>query len=557
MVLGCFANLVADTEHLAVQMESVIPLLLSCIQHPQVEISSMALLALTNITVDEKMSGVSMDGGVLDILVRKLASPDPAEITQLAGALTAFLADENFATTFFEQKNGFESIFGLLDQQLNPDIDEDADEEDIEDAREDANSVVKALVGVLLERAESGESGRAHFLKNGNAIHRLISYTVTKDDAAHGWSVLPEEASKVIAYLSLSSEINRNVLFPEARVFLEWLNTSRTSGTEERRMSAGMILGNLAEDEATASKLIDLGVSSALCRELFRGLDMNSGSTQEESSSVVEAAQNSEREGKEMRIKHLCCAGLKNLAIHPDHKVALIKLGIIPSLVALLKQRNQVVAHAALTLLKSLLISDAALEPFLAADSGATSILELTSTDEENKKDDHLLYESSRVIGMLSVRHPEIFAPYMVEPSDEFAEQLNTIDGKKRISPFTAIGNLLNSKFAILQKEGATVLASLAKDHPNSVLPISKVPGLLERTLHLIKFHYLKEKDEESVVPEEGIDTFTPLATLLATLIPRLRPEDRTRVREAASWLEQALELNPNDNLLLAAKSQL
>lgn len=548
MGLGCLANLVAETEHLAVQMEGLIPLLVSCSSHP--ELSGMALLALTNIAVDEKMVATALNAGAMDLMVKKLASPDSDDVSYLCGALNAMVADNTFADTFFDHKDGFELLFRLLDAQLHPEIDADADEEDIQDARDDSNAVVKSVIAILQDLASETEEGRRRFLKNGQAIPRLISYTLVKDDSATSWSNLPEEASKVVAYLSLDSEINRVVLFPEAQVFLQWLDTSRTIGTEERRMSAGMILGNLAEDEKSASKLIEMGVSTSLCRELFRGLDLNSGTTHEESANIAEAAQNSERDGKEMRIKHLCCAGLKNLAIHPDHKSALIKMGILPSLVALLKQRNQVVAHAALGLVKSLLISEEALEPYLVADPGAATIMELTNTDEENKKDDHLLYESSRVIGMLAVRHPKVFEAYMPEPTAEVAEQLSKIDGKKYLSPFTAIANLVHSKFGILQREGTTVIVAALELFPNSHLPISKVPGLIERALELLKAPFLGETDTDTVFPKEGLDTASPLALLVKLLLTSsneiARAEASAKAKTAAAeWIEKAVQANP------------
>lgn len=544
MGLGCIANLVADTEHLGLRMLHLIPTFVQCSAHPQPEISSMALLALTNILIDESAVASALNAGAMDIFIKKLRSPDPNDITHLCGALSALISDKTFATIFIKQHDGLAILINLLGQQTRIDIDMDSDEDDIDEARDDANATVKAVIGVLHDLAESGDEGRAYFLTEDR---RILTYFLDLFSGKNipSWSILPEESSKVLAYLSLSSDINRQVLFDQAPILKQCLSDPKTVGTAERRMSAAMILGNLAEDEPTATKLIAMGVNVALCDELFRGLDLTSGTTHEESANIAEAAQNSEKEGKEMRIKHLCCKGLKNLAIHPDHKVALINHGIIASLVALLKQRNQVVADAALGLLKSLLISEAAVEPFLAADPGASTILELTSTDEENKKDDHLLYESSRLVSMLAIRHPTLFEAYMPEPSAETAQQLSKIDGKRFLSPFTAIANLLHSKFAILQNEGATVLAALIQKFPNSTLPIAKVPGLVERIVLLLKPKATGQPLEETIVPQEGLDTSAQLAQLLKLLLdsdnPFVRNEVSSKVKEAPEGVKELL----------------
>lgn len=558
MGLGCIANLVANTDHLILQMAHLIPSFVQCSAHPQPEISSMALLALTNVLSDEQAVASAINAGAMDVMIKKLRSPDPNDISQLCEALGALVSDNTFASIFIKEHKGLSILIDLLAQQVKLDIDADADELDLEEARDDANATVKAVIGVLHGIAESGDEGRGYFLTEDRKILNYL-LALFSGEGIPSWSNLPEESSKVLAYLSLSTDINRQVLFEQAHLLKKCLSDHKTEGTAERRMSAAMILGNLAEDEATASKLIAMGVNSALCDELFRGLDMNSGSTHEESANIAEAAQNSEKEGKEMRIKHLCCKGLKNLAIHPDHKVALIKHGIIASLVALLKQRNQVVADAALGLLKSLLISEASIEPFLAADPGASTILELTSTDEENKKDDHLLYESSRTVSMLAIRHPTLFEAYMPEPSAEAAQQLSKIDGKRFLSPFTAIANLLHSKFAILQNEGATVLAAMLQKFPNSALPISKVPGLIERVILLLKPKATGQPLEETIVPQEGLDTSAQLSQLLKLLLDSnnefVRSVVSSKVKEAPEGVKELLISKPETGLTELAAS--
>lgn len=551
MAVGCLANLISDNEQLAEKMEPLLPVLLGCCARQETEISALALLAVLNSLVNDSMTHAALNLGAMQILREKMTNPDSGDISAALNLLEHFLCTETVAAEFLMSNKGFDLIFSVIDRFFTPEIEDENDEEEVEDAREISNSVIKSALALLDSLAEKSDTYRKFFLDSPGVIQRLFTYTRNQENAS--WCKLAEESSKVLAFLSLSSEVNRKVLFAEVPVFLEWLGSKSADGTQERRMSAAMALGNLAEDEKTATQLIEAGARTALCAELARDLDLATGTTHEESANVVEAAQNSERSGKEMRIKQLCCGSLKNLAIQPDHKLGLIQSGAIPYLVALLKQQNQITAHAAIVLLKSLFLSEASIEPYFQADPGAAALIELTSTDEENKRDNHVLFESSRAIAVLSVRAPEFIAPYIPE-SAEAVEQLSKIDGKRFLSPFTAMSNLLSSQYGLLRAEGAAALASVFQKHPNSALPIVKAPELLKKLATLIEVELTPPTEENAplhCLPQPGApDPLPPLALLFSLLLTSTNEEVRalTKVEaaEMSKWIPNILPEKAN-----------
>ena len=286
MVLGCIANLVSNTEHLAVMMAKSLKVLSDCMLHPQPDIAAMATLALGNCLVNEEMKIEALKADALGRLIAKLENFQSADISNVFSALSVFCDTKPVADRVFNENNAFKLIFDFVDFYMHPEIDDEDEREDIED---EANSNIKAALELLHDMAQIDDSYRLFFLSHSGVIDKLLSYT----EFSSSWCKVAEEASKILSYLSLSAEINKKVLFSKIDVFKHWLNAPEAIGTEERRLSGAMILGNLAEDEESAGKLIDAGAAEVLIRELGRGLDLASGSTHAESSNMVEAAQNS------------------------------------------------------------------------------------------------------------------------------------------------------------------------------------------------------------------------------------------------------------------------
>ena len=523
MVLGCIGNLVSNTEHLAVAMQKALPVLSDCMMHPQVEISSMAVLAVSNMMVNEEMKILALKADVYSRLLAKLQNPDPNDICNVLTAISVFCETKPIADRFFNENMGFDLLFAVATENSQPDP---SDEDEVEDS----NAVIKATLGVLHDLAQINDDYRDIFLKHSGSIKTLFNFTKSRN------LVLAEESSKVLAYLSLSTELNRNMLFEQVPIYLSWI---KRSDSAELRLSAAMILGNLAEDETTASKLIESGAASAMIQELSRGL-LELQST--ESASMVEAAQNSEKEGKEMRIKHLCASGLKNLSIHPEHKLILLSQGIMSHLVALLQQRNEIVMHAALLLIKSLLVAGTpAVSAYLKSDPQAHILLSLTTKDEDNKKADHVFFEASRTIGVLlrSAEHEtaaallSTYSPLGDAPTNASGEVI-VIDGKKYLSPYTALSNLIFSRFTVLQNEGAAVLGSLAMRDASTLLALVRIPDFVSHLRALLKRDILKIKDEELVRPSDNDqDTFPALSTLLMLILTSTDSEIQGRVHDA------------------------
>jgi hypothetical protein len=513
MVLGCIGNLVSGTEHLAVAMQKTLPVLSDCILHPQPDISSMAILALSNMMANEELKILALKADVYRRLLEKMLDHDPSTICNVLTAMNVFCETKPIADRFFNENNGFGVLFNIAKQYENPEVE---DEDEREDVEEEAHTIIKATLNVLHELAQIDDEYRALFLSHPESIAQLFAFAKSRN------VVFAEESSKVIAYLSLSADINRTKLFEQVPVFLQWI---KRGDSAELRLSAAMILGNLAEDESTASKLIDSGAASAMIAELSRGLAELQTT---ESASMVEAAQNSEKEGKEMRIKHLCASGLKNLAIHPDHKIILLKQGVLSSLIALLQQRNEIVMHAALLLIKSLFLAGTpAISEFLCLDPQARTLLSLTTKDEENKKQDHVFFEASRAIGVLlrqmdSDTLSQFLSNYTPLPDGATGPNGEPviIDGKKFLSPYTAISNLIFSKFTVLQAEGGAIAALLIDNDPHAALAFARVPELLNQLQALLKHYLLDIKDESLVRPTSAEQpTFPVLSTVTSRLL--------------------------------------
>jgi len=238
---------------------------------------------------------------------------------------------------------------------------------------------------------------------------------------------------KLIANLSLDD--STTITFFQ---YFDWVLSSANTDDAELLGSCLMILGNLARSDEHCTKMMN---SQELVPLLLKSLH-----------------------NKDLRNVHLSVGALHNLSIPVQNKVPLMKAGILPLLVEILKnkeQPNPLIQYSIAGTLKSLVVVGDEMTTEFVKEGGLAILVQLANgelnpkippneeDEEEEKKekkepDKRVQYEAARVLVRFTDRV-------------EYAKEIAALGG------IPSILDLITTKFNILQAEGVKAILQFAQ----------------------------------------------------------------------------------------------
>ncbi|XP_049849543.1 uncharacterized protein LOC126319886 isoform X2 [Schistocerca gregaria] len=493
IAIGCIANLSSDTEDICgffLQYPNALDRLIELGNYELSEVSTMALQALGNLGCTESQCDQIFKAGGFHMAIELLKNPDLNTIREALYVTSSLIASKEVADYFFEQ-DGIQILYQCITRYENAGFDKDP--QDVKDA-------IKKTFDFLIDIAENRHY-HTHFADE-SLINQLFDWV---DHSS--CSEIVDMSAGVIRRISVESDI-RDKIYPRIPILMDWL---RNSDKYEVKLTAAVTLGSFSHDDKSSSEMIERGIPELL----LEVLDSQMNVLKAKSQSLTDAAIASENENKVLRLKHVCVCNLRNLSFCASHKKILLDQGLMKFFPDLFREKNEVLAHASILLLKNLLFAgQVSIDELAKHDPQFESLLNLTHAGE-GQKCDHVFYEASRAVNVLIQNADSSFKIRIIR---------DPVIGRKILA---AINNLVQSKYDILQNEGIESYLSILQFDSLRESVLSELhrllPNLTQKLTEILENRITndsskKDSDENTENDQKKIKMYESCSRLLEIL---------------------------------------
>jgi hypothetical protein len=402
---GCVANLCSVTEKVCVafQAEGCLDQLLKLVKSHDDNVQCMTARALRNICETEEIRLFLIGSGLFDycINIMKDTVEDDGMVREFMGTLNALLQTKTAFTDFICKYNAIYLLLDLLSKATQVDL-------------------IADILDIFNPWAETPEI-QAFFIAQNHVetVFNIFSGSIVSQKIEARVA-----CGKICGSLCANDDISKLLFSKLSNVVALF-----THPEVEIQSVAAVTLSNLARTDEFCAEMISQNIPTLLIKTM-------SDKT------------------ADMRIRHYSCSTLRNISIHPSHKLILLDLGVMRACVELLAEKEHHVAvFSAISVIKSLLTAenDKVIESYV-NDGGLAPMIEYQNFTES----DHVRFESCRVIALLYKKKNSAFVN---------TEILNKVGGLKSLEI------LASGKFDILKQEA------------NEALSIAQIESDLEKKI--------------------------------------------------------------------------